>query len=133
MTITITRIDPSQTALSVKVRTHELIADMGPADGGLDAGPDPHDIYDSALGACKALTLIWYANRKHIPLEDVHVSVERDNSQERQGVYVLTTTLALSGNLTEAHRAELLSVAEKCPVHKLMTEVTTVIHTKLAI
>ena len=91
-----------------------------------------HDLYDAALISCKALTLVWYAKRKGIPLQDVQVTVERDASAERQGVYRLATTLHLGGDLSEAQRQELLTVAGKCPVHKLMTTVTTEITTSLA-
>ena len=76
--------------------------------------------------------MLWYARRKGIPIGDVEVSVERDRSREREGHYLLTTTLQIGGDLSDAHRAELLSVAEKCPVHKLMTQVTTEIITQLA-
>ena len=80
----------------------------------------PHDLYDSALGACKALTTLWYARRKQMPLDDIHVTVERDDHEERGGIYRLRVTLQLSGALTEAQRQELLTVAGKCPLHKLM-------------
>jgi len=102
------------------------------SNGGDDLGPTPHDVYDSALGACKALTTLWYAQRKQIPVEDIRVSVERDDSAERQGTYRLRVTLDLTGPLTDAQRQELLNVAGKCPVHKLMTQVTTEIVTELA-
>ena len=95
-------------------------------------GPTPHEIYDSALGACKAMTVLWYANRKQIPLEDIRVDVERDDSAERQGTYRLRVTLALTGPLSDAQRQELLTVAGKCPVHKLMTVATTEVTTELA-
>ncbi|HEX7743349.1 MAG TPA: OsmC family protein, partial [Sphingobium sp.] len=52
---------------------------MSAADGH-DAGPDPHDLYDSALGACKAMTMLWYAQRNDIPVESIHVGVVRDAS-----------------------------------------------------
>jgi putative redox protein len=78
------------------------------------------------------VTVLWYANRKQIPLEDICVSVDRDDSEERQGVYRLRVTLELTGALSDAQRRELLAVAEKCPVHKLMTQVRTEIVTELA-
>lgn len=116
----------------VHVRNHVISVDGSVAEGGVDAGPDPHDLYDAALGACKALTLVWYAKRKNIPVEDIQVSIERDNSEERQGVYRLAASISLSGDLTEAQRQELLAVAEKCPVQKLMTSVKTEVTTTLA-
>ena len=117
---------------TVHVRQHSFAVDEPPANGGDDLGPTPHDVYDSALGACKALTMLWYARRRQIPLEDVRVSVERDDSQERSGTYRLKVQLELGGALSDAQRQELLNVAGKCPVHQLMTQVTTEIVTELA-
>ena len=113
----------------VRVRQHGFDVDEPAANGGEDLGPTPHDLYDSALGACKALTLLWYARRKGLPVEDVHTVVERDASAERSGTYRLATRLEVSGDLSDAQLAELEAVAQKCPVHKLMTAVTTEIST----
>jgi putative redox protein len=116
----------------IHVRDHQLPTDVSVAEGGEDSGPDPHDLYDSALGACKALTVLWYARRKQLPLDDLEVTVTRDASDERHGTYRLFATLKLVGELSDAQRNELLSVAAKCPVHKLMTAVTTEVSTSLS-
>ncbi len=50
---------------------------------------------------------------------------------ERSGVYHLSAQLSLTGNLTVSQREDLLRVAQKCPVHKLMTEARTEISTSL--
>ncbi|EPR11593.1 osmc family protein [Sphingobium indicum IP26] len=127
--IVVERIDAEGgTAHRISIRGHELIADMSAPDGH-DAGPDPHDLYDSALGACKAMTMLWYAQRNGIPVEGIHVGVVRDASQERKGVYKLTTRIALSGPLSAEQHDKLIAVAAKCPVHKLMSEVETQIET----
>ena len=132
MTIYVTR-DPTRKMMhDVTVRRHTFPIDEPVSNGGDDAGPTPHDLYDSALGACKAMTVLWYANRKQFPIEGIQVSVERDDSKEREGVYRLTVRLAFTGDMTDAQRQELLAVADKCPVHKLMTRVTTEITTELA-
>ena len=132
MTLLVTRDRAHKMRHVVSVRQHQIAVDEPATSGGEDLGPNPHELYDSALGACKALTVLWYANRKQIPLEDLSVAVERDDSQERQGVYRLSVTLTLGGPLTEAQRQELLNVAGKCPVHKLMAQVKTEITTELA-
>ncbi len=119
------------TAQRVRVRAHEFLADMKSGEGGNDEGPTPHDLYDAALGACKALTVLWYAQRKGLPVEDVHTVVERDDSNERKGVYRLMARVEVSGNLTDAQLTELEAVAHRCPVHKLMTQATTEITTEL--
>jgi putative redox protein len=132
MTIIVRRDTGYPMRHTVLVRDHELVIDGSVEEGGDDAGPSAHDLYDAALGSCKALTLVWYARRKAIPLEDVEVIVTRDASGERSGVYKLDTALRLGGPLTDAQREELLTVAGKCPVHKLMTAVTTEVTTRLA-
>ena len=114
------------------VRNHIISVDGTVEEGGNDAGPSPHDLYDAAISACKALTVVWYARRKGYALENVEVTTERDDSEERKGVYRLAATVHLTGDLSETQRAELLSAAQKCPVHKLMTAVTTEISTVLA-
>jgi putative redox protein len=132
MTIQITRDRSHKMKHIVTVRQHAVAIDEPAAHGGEDLGLTPHELYDSALGACKALTVLWYAQRKQIAVEDIRVTVERDDSQERQGVYRLRATLALTGALSEAQRQELLAVAGKCPLHKLMTQATTQVLTELA-
>jgi putative redox protein len=116
----------------VSVRQHAIAVDEPEANGGEDQGVTPHELYDSALGACKAMTVLWYAQRKGVPLEDIRVTVERDDSQERQGRYRLRVTLSLGGALTSVQQQELLAVARKCPVHKLMTQSTVEVETELA-
>jgi len=132
MTIKVLRDQSLPMRHIVHVRNHIISVDGAVEEGGVDAGPNPHDLYDAALGACKALTLVWYAKRKNIPVEDIQISIARDNSEERQGVYRLAASISLSGDLTEAQRQELLAVAEKCPVQKLMTSVKTEVTTTLA-
>jgi len=116
----------------IHIGGNSLTTDLSVQEGGEGSGPSPHDLYDAALGACKALTVLWYAKHKDIPVEGIEVSVERDASQERAGIYRLSTELTLTGALSAAQREELLRVAQKCPVHKLMTEVTTEISTMLS-
>ena len=118
-------------AQAIHVRSHELTADEGGANGGEDAGPTPHDLYDAALGACKALTVIWYARKKGIPVDDIHTVIERDDSSERTGVYRLTARMKIRGTLSDEQLSQLQAVASKCPVHKLMTTATTEIATEL--
>ena len=133
MSIEVVRDRSQKMKHTVHVRQHAFAVDEPASNGGEDLGVTPHELYDSALGACKALTTLWYARRKQIPLDDIRVTVERDDSEERRGVYRLRVTLDLSGALTDAQRQELLAVAGKCPVHKLMTQATTEVVTELAV
>jgi putative redox protein len=131
MSVEFTRDKTRALAQTVAIGRHSLIADATLEEGGDDAGPSPHDLYDAALGACKAITVMWYARKKGIPVEDVNTVVTRDDSGERAGIYKLTATLQIRGALSDAQLQELEAVAKKCPVHKLMSTVTTEIATQV--
>ncbi|HEX4873102.1 MAG TPA: OsmC family protein [Nevskiaceae bacterium] len=92
-------------------------ADVSATLGGEDAGPDPHDLLDSALGACTALTVTMVARRKQMPLEDVRVEIRHI---ETEGLYRLERQIELVGPLTPEQRQYLLGIANKCPIHKVM-------------
>jgi putative redox protein len=132
MSIAVIRDRSHKMKHTVHVRQHAVAVDEPAANGGEDLGVTAHELYDSALGTCKAMTVLWYAQRKQMPLDDIRVTVERDDTDERTGVYRLRVVLELTGALTDAQRAQLLAVAEKCPVHKLMTQAETQVRTELA-
>lgn len=131
MSIAIQRQPGTAMAQSLHLRSHTFIADVSESEGGEDLGPSPHDLYDAALGACKALTVMWYAKKKGMAVADVQSVVESDSSQERTGVYRIHAKLLISGEISDAEFAQLAAVAEKCPVHKLMTAVQTEITTSV--
>jgi putative redox protein len=125
MTISLQRLEGQPLAQRLRIRGHTLQADTSEANGGGDAGPSPHDLYDAALGACKAITVLSYARRKGIPVDEIETEIVRDDSQERAGTYRLTAKLHIRGALTDEQIEELARVADRCPLHKLMTTVTT--------
>jgi putative redox protein len=132
VTIRVVRDQLAPMRHEVHIGRNSVATDLSVEEGGGGSGPNPHDLYDAALGACTALTVLWYAKRKNIPVEGIEVSVERDASQERAGTYRLSAELTLTGALSATQREELLRAAQKCPVHKLMTEVETEIAVTLS-
>jgi len=132
MTISVIRDRSTPARHVVHVGEHTITVDLPAGQGGESAGLSPHDLYDAALAACKALTVLFYANHRGIPVEDIRVNVDRDDRDERHGTYKLNTTLEVTGTLDDAQRAALLRVAGKCPIHKLMTEVKTEVTTEWA-
>lgn len=116
---------------SIEIGEHLLYTDAPVEFGGDASGPEPHDLFDAAIGACKALTLMLYAKQKGMPLESLDVHVSRDDSEERQGIYRLAVQLDLHGALDDAQRQQLLRIADKCPVHKLVTTSEVQITTQL--
>jgi putative redox protein len=87
--------------------------------GGLGSGPDPYELLSAALGACTAMTMRLYAERKGWPLERVQVSVlhHRASLEARD---LFERTISIEGPLDETQRTRLLHIAEQCPVHRTL-------------
>jgi putative redox protein len=113
----------------VHVDAHTLHADMKPAAGGQDSAPSPHDYFDTALATCKALTACIYAKSRKLALDRVEVYVERDDSREREGTYVLRVKVEYFGALSQAEKEKMHSALTRCPIHKLMTTTTVEVET----
>lgn len=96
----------------------QIISDVKPSQGGDDVGLDPHEILEASLGACTSITLAMYAKRKNWNLLDaeVVVKIEKEGAEN-----LITRKIKLIGDLTEEQRQGLLAIANKCPIHKLLT------------
>ena len=129
MSIELRKSDNGIYRQTIRINQHTIFADVTKGLGGDDTAPDPHDLYDAALAACKAITVMMYAKRKQLPLDYIDIEIERDNSREAQGVYVLNVQLKLLGHLSDEQKQQLGAIAEKCPIHKLMTAATIEVNT----
>jgi len=118
----------SKTGLTheITVRDHHLLTDE-PAPAGNDAGPNPYELLLGALGACTAMTLRLYADRKGWPLRGVEVALshERIHAEDcadcdtREGFLDrITKRITLHGDLDAEQRQRLGEIAERCPVQR---------------
>lgn len=102
-----------------------FLSDEPVSVGGLDSGPTPYDLLSAGLGACTAMTCRLYAERKSWPLERVVVEVGHTAKTTTESDRFLRK-IALQGDLDEAQRARLMEIADRCPVHRTLTESATV-------
>jgi putative redox protein len=103
---------------NITIANFHLTADEPLAAGGDETGPVPFEFILAGLGACKAMTVKMYAERKSWPL--THVSVELIH-QTIGDLHQILVQMHLEGDLNESQRQRLLEIADRCPVHRLLT------------
>jgi uncharacterized OsmC-like protein len=108
---------------------HRLVLDE-PAPTGTGTGPTPYDTLLAALGACTAMTMRLYADRKGWPLEDVTVALRHDRIHARDCTDCETVEgrldrvrreISIEGPLDTEQRTRLVEIANRCPVHRTLT------------
>ncbi len=100
---------------------HHWLSDEPPDKAGANLGPTPTRLLVASLGACTAITMKMYAERKGWPLERVEVRVDllsyvpvpADGSSVR-------CEIVLEGPLSPDQRERLLAIAGACPVHRIL-------------
>lgn len=102
---------------------HRLTADEPTNMGGEDAGPAPFDFLMAGLGACTSMTLRMYAERKGLPLTRVEVELSH-RKVDIEGVQrdCIERRIRLDGELSDEQRGRLLEIAQKCPVHRALSQ-----------
>jgi putative redox protein len=109
---------------------HTLVADEPSHAGGTDEGMSPYELLLSALGACTAMTLRMYIERKKLPITDIEVLLSFDRihaedcdscSEEekvgKQEIQHISRLIYVTGEVTPELKARLLYIANRCPVH----------------
>ncbi len=106
-------------AIDIQTSKHSVVSDVTPELGGKDLGLSPHELLEAALGACTSITVQMYADRKGWKLASCDASVKfvREDKEE----IVIERNIALRGELDETQRKRLFEIAEKCPIHQVLT------------
>lgn len=108
---------------------HHMIADEPASIGGDNLGPSPYELLNASLGACTAMTVKLYAERKKWDLKEVFVylsyqkkHVDELNLDTEAMGYIdhISKKLVFKGDLDEKQRQRLLQIASKCPVHRTL-------------
>ena len=112
---------------------HDLLADEPSEVGGDDQGPSPYALLLGALGSCTVMTLRMFADRKGWPLHQAvchlrHAKVHAtdcehcDDPKAKAKIDRIERRIELRGDLDDTQRQRLLAIADRCPVHRSLSE-----------
>lgn len=107
---------PYQTQLGME--PHNWLADEPPEIGGADTGPEPMELLLASLAACTCITVRMYAERKGWPLVKMDVNLRLGSNLD---VTEIERDIIFHGDLDDEQRARLLDIANRCPVHRILS------------
>ena len=96
-----------------------LISDEPQEIGGKNLGLNPTELLASALASCTVITLRMYINRKQWNVSEINVKIDFERDSERN-VSVFTRKIEVIGEVDEAQRQRLETIANSCPIHKTL-------------
>ena len=105
-------------AQSIVTAGFTLLADEPVGGGGQNAGPAPYSLLLASLGACTAITLKMYADRKGWDIGALKVSLTL--SRDAEGGTFIDRTLDSDAKLEEEQWLKLLDIASKTPVTRTL-------------
>lgn len=103
---------------------HMLVGDEPAAVGGTDTAPTPFGYLLTALATCTVMTLQVYGKRKHYRLTRAVAHCDYHAKPKPH----IERFIEVEGEINQEERERLLTIADLCPVHKMLEsgiEVTT--------
>ena len=97
-----------------------IIADEPQDMGGKNLGFSPAELLASSLASCTLITLRMYINRKGWDVSEINIKVDFERDIE-QNVSSFTRKIEVTGEIDETQRQKLHIIADKCPIHKILT------------
>jgi len=100
------------------VRTHTVLMDNTPEDGGIDFGATPKEHLCMALGSCTTMTLKTYLLRKSWECQLLKVNIDFDI---KDGHSYFNVHITIQGDFDEKQKKRIKQIAKLCPVHKMLS------------
>ena len=114
---------------NVYSKDHHIIVDEPVSYKGDNLGLTPYGQVLAGLGACTAMTVRMYAERKQIVLRSIEVRLSHnkvyaadcDDCETTDGkIDEITKFIKIDGDLTEAQLNRMYEIAERCPVNRTL-------------
>lgn len=113
---------------TLNTTTNAIYADESESSGGEDKGFAPQQLLAASLASCTAITLRMYSDRKEWDLDEIIIKVELTRNLENK-----TTTfdrkIILPMGTSDEIKSKLTDIANKCPVHQILTNPIQIITT----
>lgn len=87
---------------------------------GKDLGPDPYTALLASLASCTLSTLRMYIDRKGWDIPEINIALNMSQETDGEVTTTITRSISFPTPIDEEIKKRLLSIAEKCPVSKIL-------------
>ena len=102
----------------INMADHKILADEPKDIGGTDLGASPMQLLEASLASCTTITLSMYITRKKWAVQHIDCVVTHSKTD---GKTSFNRAITVRGNLTEQQHERILAIANKCPMHKIIS------------
>jgi len=109
-----------QVKFSITARSHTVICDQPPENGGEDSGMTPPELLLASLGSCAAFYAVQYLKSRNLAQSGVEVTVTAEKLKQpaRLGNFRIQVVSPVA--LTEEHTQGLMRSVHHCLIHNTL-------------
>ena len=104
----------------------QILMDEPESVGGNDLGPDPFSTFLASLAGCTLSTLRMYIDRKEWDIPEIHISLNLSQEIGTTLETIITREISFPTTIDPEQKERLLTIAEKCPISKLLKNKITI-------
>ncbi|TBX69519.1 OsmC family peroxiredoxin [Flavobacterium silvisoli] len=111
---------------TISWRNGTLLMDEPENVGGQNIGPDPFSTFLASLAGCTLSTLRMYIDRKGWDIPEINISLNLAQDVTPELETTISRAITFPGNISDEQKERLLSIAEKCPISKILKNKITI-------
>jgi uncharacterized OsmC-like protein len=105
---------------AIQARSHTILCDQPPENGGEDSGMTPPELLLASLGSCAAFYAVEYLRARNLAKSGVEVSVTADKLKQPARLGNFRVHVVCPVALTEEQTAGLMRSVHHCLVHNTL-------------
>ncbi|WP_219226270.1 OsmC family protein [Pedobacter antarcticus] len=122
----VTELDQARYLTKIYAGGHLVYADEPEDKGGTNEAMPPGSLLLASLGSCTAITMRMYADRKEYPLTSIRIQLSISAEEKMDASTRIIRKIEMEGELTQEQRSRLMQIADKCPIHKILSNPITI-------
>jgi putative redox protein len=118
MEVRITHLD--QVKFAIQSRSHSILCDQPPENGGTDSEMTPPELLLASLGSCAAFYAVQYLRTRNLDDHGVEVSVTADKLKQPSRIGNFRVQVTCPVPLTEEQTEGIMRSVHHCLVHNTL-------------